>query len=45
MELLVGLRTWLDTFPRFELAVPESDIQWSLGPVRGPRRVPLRLVG
>jgi cytochrome P450 len=44
MELLVGLRTWLETFPRFELAVPESDIQWSHGPVRGPRQVPLRLL-
>jgi len=45
MELLVGLRTWLETFPHFELAVPESDIKWSVGPVRGPREVPLRLFG
>ncbi len=45
MELLVGLRTWIETFPHFELAMPESDIEWSLGPVRGPRQVPLRLLG
>ena len=44
MELLVGLRAWLNAFPRFELAVAESEIQWSLGPVRGPRQVPLRLL-
>lgn len=44
MELQVGLRTWLSRFPRFELAVDPSEITWSVGPVRGPRSVPLRIL-
>ena len=44
MELKVGLQTWLSRFPRFELAVDPAEITWSVGPVRGPRRVPLRIL-
>ena len=44
MELVVALRLWLQRFPRFELAVDPSEIVWTVGPVRGPRRVPLRLL-
>jgi cytochrome P450 len=44
MELAVALRIWLENFPRFELAVDPSEIQWSVGPVRGPRSVPLRIL-
>lgn len=44
MEMKVALQTWLQRFPRFELAVDPSEIVWSIGPVRGPRRVPLRIL-
>jgi cytochrome P450 len=44
MELAVALRAWLERFPRFELAVDPSEIVWSVGPVRGPRSVPLRIL-
>ena len=43
MELHVGLSTWLKRHPRFELDVDLEDITWSVGPVRGPRSVPLRI--
>ncbi|MGF1595729.1 MAG: cytochrome P450 [Acidimicrobiales bacterium] len=43
MELEVALGAWLRRFPRFELAVDPGDIVWSVGPVRGPRSVPLRI--
>ena len=44
MELRVALEAWLARFPRFELAVDPSEIAWSVGPVRGPRSVPIRLL-
>ena len=44
MELVVALQTWIGRFPRFELAVDPDEIVWSIGPVRGPRRVPLRIL-
>jgi cytochrome P450 len=44
MELKVALTTWLARYPRFELAVPPEDISWTVGPVRGPRKVPLRIL-
>jgi cytochrome P450 len=44
MEIRVALQAWLSRIPRFELAVDPSDITWSIGPVRGPRRVPLRVL-
>jgi cytochrome P450 len=44
MELKVALDAWLARFPNFELAVDPSDITWSVGPVRGPRSVPLRIL-
>lgn len=45
MELKLALEAWLARFPRFELAVDPSEIHWSVGPVRGPRSVPLRILG
>lgn len=45
MELRVALEAWLRRYPRFELAVAPEEIVWSVGPVRGPRRVPLRVSG
>lgn len=44
MELKVALEGWLARYPRFELAVDPADITWSMGPVRGPRKVPLRIL-
>jgi cytochrome P450 len=44
MELKVALEAWLERYPRFELAVDPSEITWSVGPVRGPRKVPLRIL-
>lgn len=44
MELRVALQAWLERFPRFELAVDPAEITWSVGPVRGPRSVPLRIL-
>lgn len=44
MELKVALEGWLARFPNFELAVKAEDITWSVGPVRGPREVPLRIL-
>ena len=44
MELKVALQGWLARFPNFELAVEPDEIAWSVGPVRGPRKVPLRVL-
>lgn len=44
MELRVGLSAWLKHYPRFELAVDPDEIVWSVGPIRGPRSVPLRIL-
>lgn len=44
MELRVGLNAWLDRYPRFELAVEPDDVKWSVGPIRGPSSVPLRIL-
>ena len=43
MELRVALETFIARYPRFELLDPE-DVTWSQGQVRGPRRVPIRVV-
>ncbi|HVE94534.1 MAG TPA: cytochrome P450 [Acidimicrobiales bacterium] len=42
MELRVALEAWLDAFPSFELADPDS-VRWSGGQVRGPRVLPVRI--
>ncbi len=44
MEMKVALEGWLARFPRFELAVDPAEIRWTVGPVRGPRMVPLRIL-
>ena len=43
MELTVALEEWMARFPDFELADPD-DVTWSAGQVRGPRRLPVRLL-
>jgi cytochrome P450 len=42
LELTVGIRTWLQHFPTFELA-PDADVTWAEGQIRGPRSVPVLL--
>ncbi|HEX7166404.1 MAG TPA: cytochrome P450 [Acidimicrobiales bacterium] len=44
MELRVALEAWLDAFPRFELADPGA-VRWSGGQVRGPRALPIAILG
>jgi cytochrome P450 len=44
MEMRIALERWLARYPRFELACDPADIRWSVGPVRGPRNVPLRIL-
>ncbi len=42
MELRVALEVWLERFPSFSLADPAA-VSWSVGQVRGPRALPLRI--
>ncbi len=42
MEMRVALETWLQHFPRYELA-PDREVRWSGTQVRGPREVPVHL--
>jgi cytochrome P450 len=44
MELTVALQEWLARVPEFELADPEG-VLWSTGQVRGPRKLPIRILG
>ena len=41
LELKVGIEEWVKRFPRFELA---GDVRWSVGQVRGPRELPVRVL-
>ncbi len=43
MEVRVAVEEWLRRFPDFELADPEV-VTWSGGQVRGPRRLPIRIL-
>lgn len=42
MEITIALEHWLKRFPRFSI-VDGARIEWSKGPVRGPRTVPVKL--
>ena len=42
MELTVALDVWLDRVPEFSLVDPDS-VRWSVGQIRGPRELPVRL--
>jgi hypothetical protein len=44
MEVRVAIEEWLARFPDFELADPDA-VTWSGGQVRGPRRMPIRILG
>jgi cytochrome P450 len=42
LELRVAVQVFIQRFPKFELADP-STVTWSLGQVRGPRKLPVRV--
>lgn len=42
MEMRVALTEWMAAFPEFALADPGA-VTWSVGQIRGPRRLPLLL--
>jgi cytochrome P450 len=43
LEVRVAVETFVQRFPRFELADP-SAVRWSVGQIRGPRELPLRIL-
>lgn len=43
LELRIAVEEFLARFPDFELADP-SEVTWSLGQVRGPRKLPVRVL-
>jgi len=43
MEVRVALEEWMGRYPDFELTDP-SLVTWSPGQVRGPRRIPVRIL-
>ena len=42
LELRVAVEVFIQRFPKFELSNP-SAVTWSLGQVRGPRKLPVRI--
>jgi cytochrome P450 len=44
MELRVALEEWMKRYPDFELTDPAA-VHWSPGQVRGPRTLPVRILG
>lgn len=42
LELNIAIETWLGHFPTFEL-VPDGEVRWAEGAIRGPRAIPVRL--
>jgi cytochrome P450 len=43
LEVRVAVETFVQRFPRFELAEP-SAVRWSVGQIRGPRELPVRVL-
>jgi cytochrome P450 len=43
LELSVAVETFVQRFPRFELADPAT-VRWSVGQIRGPREMPVRVL-
>ena len=43
LEVRVALQEFVRRFPRFELADPAA-VRWSVGQIRGPRELPVRLL-
>ncbi|MEO6987822.1 MAG: cytochrome P450 [Aquihabitans sp.] len=46
LELTIAIDEWMKRFPDFELADADPDaVRWSTGQVRGPRELPIRILG
>jgi len=43
LEMRIAVETFVERFPEFELADP-SAVRWSVGQVRGPRELPVRIL-
>ncbi|MGD9998840.1 MAG: cytochrome P450 [Ilumatobacteraceae bacterium] len=43
LEVRVAVETFVQRFPRFELADPAA-VRWSVGQIRGPRQLPVRVL-
>jgi cytochrome P450 len=43
LEMKVALEEFVNRFPRFELADPDS-VTWSVGQIKGPKSLPLRVL-
>jgi len=43
LELRIAVETFVERFPEFELADPAA-VRWSVGQVRGPRELPIRVL-
>lgn len=44
LELRVAIEEFIARFPRFELAHGRDAVEWSLGQIRGPRVLPIRVL-
>jgi cytochrome P450 len=44
LELQVAIEEFISRFPAFELTSP-ADVTWSVGQIRGPRALPVRVTG
>ena len=45
LELRVAVEEFITRFPEFEIAGSPDDVVWSVGQIRGPRRLPVRITG
>jgi cytochrome P450 len=44
LELRVAVEEFLERFPNFEINGTENDVVWSVGQIRGPRQLPVRVL-
>lgn len=44
LELRIAVEEFLAAYPDFELA-PDEVVKWSVGQIRGPRELPVRIIG
>lgn len=44
LELRVAVEEFIARFPQFELAAGEEGVEWSIGQIRGPRVLPIRVL-
>ena len=44
LELRVAIEEFINRFPRFEIDGTLDDVVWSVGQIRGPRQLPVRVI-